>query len=57
MVGPQDARGMNARPLVGAVSAKTLAGRGRIYIEHGIYTGVGVIRMRFPRNTWWLVAS
>jgi len=48
---------MNDSPLVGAVSAKSLAGCGRSYIKQGIYTGVGVIRMKFPTNTWWLVAS
>jgi hypothetical protein len=47
---PQDARGMSDRPLV-FVSAKGLAERGRIYIEQGIYTSVGVIMIRFPRNT------
>jgi len=48
---------MNDSPLVGAVSAKAVAGRGRSYFEQGIYSGVGVIRMQFARNTWWLVAS
>ena len=37
MDGSQEARGMNYIPLVGAVSAKALAGRGRNYIEKGIY--------------------
>jgi hypothetical protein len=48
----QEARGMNDSPLVGAVSAKALAGRGRGYIKQGIYSDVGVIRMKFPRNIW-----
>jgi hypothetical protein len=48
---------MNDSPLVGAVSAKAFAEQSRSYIEEGIYPGVGVIRMQFPRNTWWLVAS
>jgi len=52
MDGSQQARGENDSPLVGAVSAKELAGRGRSYIKQGIYSDVGVIRMKFPRNTW-----
>lgn len=48
---------MNDSPLVGAVAAKALGGHDRNYIEQRIYPGVGVIRMQFPRNTWWLVAS
>jgi len=36
MDGSQETRGMNDSPLVGAVSAKALAGRGRSYIEQGI---------------------
>jgi len=52
MNGSQEARGMNDGPLAGAVSAKALAGRGRNYIKQGIYSDVGVIRIKFPRNTW-----
>jgi hypothetical protein len=52
MDGSQEARRMKDIPLVGAVSAKALAACGRSYIEQGIYLGVGVIRMQFPRNTW-----
>jgi hypothetical protein len=48
---------MSDRPLFGISFGKGIAGRGRIYIEQGIYTSVGVIMIRFPRNTWLLVAS
>jgi acid stress-induced BolA-like protein IbaG/YrbA len=38
---------MNDRHFFGVVLAKELEGRSRIYIEQGIYTSVGVIRIRF----------